>query len=442
MLTHLKLNNFKIWQTTEAMRLAPLTLLLGTNSSGKSSLIQSLLLIRQTVKGDDPTLDLNLGNPDAQDSVTLGRFKDLLCRNGVASPSNPANHVGIEFRWNNGGDTEDSTLFSARYRKGSAGSADLDYLRLGQDGQGFTVQRRKAGIYRLQLGSERRPIGQSADYRPQRSFSFAPAAIANLGKRGEALMPIGPALLDELSKIIYLGPVRQLAQRDYVWAGRMPAHIDDDGAKAVDALIASGVAIQRGKGRSKPEPLETALFNETIHWLKAMNLADGLVIRALGSSARYELLVENQGELSNLKDVGVGVSQVLPVIVAALFAQPGHIVIVEEPESHLHPLAQSQLAELFARVSRERNVQFILETHSEHLFRRMQTLMARGDISKTDCAMYFVEREGKQAKLRSLYVDDVGRIRNWPQFFFGDTLGETREQTELAIQRAKAVRAK
>ncbi|MER0434242.1 DUF3696 domain-containing protein, partial [Aeromonas caviae] len=75
MLMHLKLENFKIWRSTGPTRLAPITLLLGTNSSGKSSLIQSLLLIRQTVKGDDPNLDLNLGNPDADDSVTLGQFK-------------------------------------------------------------------------------------------------------------------------------------------------------------------------------------------------------------------------------------------------------------------------------------------------------------------------------------------------------------------------------
>jgi hypothetical protein len=167
------------------------------------------------------------------------------------------------------------------------------------------------------------------------------------------IKPIGPALLDELGRIIYLGPVRRLAQRDYVWAGRMPAHIGDDGAKAVDALIASGVARQSALKRKQALPAEAQLFEQTIHWLKAMNLADGLSIRALGRSARYELMIENDGQASNLKDVGVGVSQVLPVIVAALFAQPGHIVIVEEPESHLHPLAQSKLAELLAQVSKE-----------------------------------------------------------------------------------------
>jgi len=442
MLTHLKLENFKIWRSTGPVRLAPITLLLGTNSSGKSSLIQSLLLIRQTVNGDDPNLDLNLGNPDAEDSVTLGQFKDVLCRHGAATESTKSNQVGIEFRWSETGDAEGSTLFSARYRSGTAGSAELDYLRLGQDGQGFTVQRRKAGVYRLQLAGERSSLKQSADYRPERSFAFSAATLNKLGKRAEAIRPIGPALLNELGRIIYLGPVRRLAQRDYVWAGRMPAHIGDDGAKAIDALIASGVARQEALKRSRTPPAEAELFEQAIEWLREMKLADGLAVRALGRSARYELLIEQQGELSNIKDVGVGVSQVIPVIVATLFARPGHIVIIEEPESHLHPLAQSKLAELFSKVSLERGVQLVIETHSEHLFRRLQTLIARKDVTLKDAALYFVEKQGKEAKLRTLDLDDVGRIKNWPEFFFGDALGETREQTALAIQRAKELRAR
>lgn len=303
------------------------------------------------------------------------------------------------------------------------------------------MQRRKPGIYRLSLATQVKPLGQSADFRPERSFAFSAAMLNKLGADAELIKPIGPALLDELSRIIYLGPVRRLAQRDYVWAGRMPAHIGDDGSKAVDALIASGVARQLAKKRKQSLPEAAQLFEQTIHWLKVMNLADGLSIRALGGSARYELMIENDGQFSNLKDVGVGVSQVLPVIVAALFAQPGHIVIVEEPESHLHPLAQSKLAELFAHVSKERNVQFIVETHSEHLFRRLQTLIARGEVAPKRAAMYFVVRDGKHAHMLPLEVDDLGRVKNWPPRFFGDSLGETREQTALAIKRAKELRA-
>jgi len=442
MLTHLKLENFKIWRSTGPVRLAPITLLLGTNSSGKSSLIQSLLLIRQTVKGDDPGLDLNLGNPDAGDSVTLGQFKDVLCRHGAATESTASHQVGIEFRWSEMGNAPESALFSARYRKGQSGSAELEFLRLGKDGQGFSVQRRKPGIYRLTLGNQAKPLGQSPDFRPERSFAFSAATLNRLGKQAEAIRPIGPALLQELGRIIYLGPVRRLAQRDYVWAGRMPQHIGDDGAKAIDALIASGVAYQSAQKRKQAAPEEAQLFEQTIYWLKEMKLADGLSVRALGGSARHELLIGQNGEAVNIRDVGVGVSQVIPVVVAALFAKRGHIVIIEEPESHLHPLAQSMLAELFSQVCRKREVQFIIETHSEHLFRRMQTLIAKQQITPNDAAMYFVEREDKAARMRPLELDDLGRVKNWPEGFFGDALGETREQTALAIKRAKELRAR
>ena len=443
MLTHLKLENFKIWRSTGPVRLAPLTLLLGTNSSGKSSLIQSLLLLRQTVKGNDAGLDLNLGNPDAGDTVTMGQFLDLLCRHATTSYGTPSTRVGIEFRWvPQGSDASDTTMFSARYRKGSAGSAELDYLRLGQDGKGFTVLRRKPGIYRLLLGNRIRLVGQSADFRPERSFAFSAATLAKLGPLADEIRPVGPALLDELSRIIYLGPVRQLARRDYVWSGRMPAHIGDDGGRAVDVLIASGVAQQAKHPKSGSAEDAGRIFRDTEHWLRELEVAEGLQVRALGRSARYELLVKHRGAVVNLKDVGVGVSQVIPVVVAALFAKPGHVVIVEEPESHLHPLAQAKLAELLASVSAARGVQFIVETHSEHLFRRMQTLMARQQVHPSQAAMYFVEREGQAARLRELKLDELGRVANWPDKFFGDSLGETREQTALAIQRAKELRAK
>jgi hypothetical protein len=165
MLTHLKLENFKIWRSTGPIRLAPITLLLGTNSSGKSSLIQSLLLIRQTVKGDDPNLDLNLGNPDADDSVTLGQFKDLLCHHGAASESTSATQVGIEFRWSERGQTESSTLFSARYNKGQPVAPNWRFFGWGKTGKALACSVAKPGIYRLTLATQSQVIG------PKRRFS-------------------------------------------------------------------------------------------------------------------------------------------------------------------------------------------------------------------------------------------------------------------------------
>ena len=99
------------------------------------------------------------------------------------------------------------------------------------------------------------------------------------------------------------------------------------------------------------------------------------------------------------------------------------------------------LAELFVEVSKERNVQFIVESHSEHLFRRMQTLIARQRIKPQDAAMYFVVRDGSAARLRSLELDDFGRVKNWPESFFGDALGEAREQARLMFTRQQESQA-
>lgn len=437
MLTHLNLTNFKIWRSTGQMPLAPLTLVFGTNSSGKSSLIQSLLLLRQTVKGQDPNVDLNFGNPDTNDSVVLGQFSDVLCRHGAATEAVKAKQIGIEFGWRAADLGAGAGTFTARYVQGRGGSADLAYLRIGSAGYGFTAQLGKQGAYKLLPESARYWSKQSPAFKPQRSFAFSDAAAQALGPDAKRVLSVGPLLVQELARIIYLGPVRRLAQRDYVWNGRMPSFIGDDGGLAVDALIASGIAKQEAIKRGLPTPSTAKLFTATAEWLNCMGLADDLQVRQLGKSARYELLVLNDGQASNLKDVGVGVSQVLPVIVAALFAQRGSIVMVEEPESHLHPLAQTQLAEMLATVSRDRGVQFIVETHSEHLLRRMQTLVACETVKPDALRMYFVERDGKTAKLQPLEIDPFGAIRPWPEHFFGDSVGEAREQAKARAERMR-----
>lgn len=436
MLTHLKLENFKIWQSTGPIRLAPVTLLLGTNSSGKSSLIQSLLLIRQTMRCTDVNIDLYFGKHENNDSVVLGQFKDVLCRHGLANEVMSEKKIGIEFGWLSDS-SKRPTIFTARYRSGLYDGAEIEFLRLGPEGGGYIASRTKAFMYKLQVANEKASRGVNRFFRPEKSFSFSSQAILKLGDEGKRLGDLSAQLQSELGNIIYLGPIRKLARRDYTWSGRSPSHIDDDGAKAVDALITSGVVAKELSEKRVPSNPD-GLWNQTIFWLNQMKLATDLKVRRLGKSDRYEVLVVNGDDTSNLKDVGVGVSQVLPVIVAALFAKMGHIVIVEEPESHLHPLAQGELANLFSYVSQMRGVQFIVETHSEHLFRRMQTLIAKQQVKADWAAMYFVEREGKAAKLRELALDDYGRVKNWPDGFFGDALGETREQARLMFERQQA----
>jgi predicted ATPase len=430
MLTSLTLRNFKIWRSTGLVKLAPVSLLLGTNSSGKSSIIQSLLLIRQTVRGGDPNFALDFGSEAMNSSVWLGQFSDVL-NHGSADLSDKT--IGIEFSWRTEPTDASTWNYSATYKPNRYDAAEIHTLRIGQGENSFNVKRQTRGAYAFSVGGAKPTIRAKREFRPQNSFTFSAATFAEMDPDNESIIrSIGTELLDELSKIIYLGPVRQLACRQYHYSGITSTSIGDDGSKAIDVLISSGLS-------KKAE--ERELFENTKVWLQKMDLGDDIEIRRLGKSPLYEVWISKNGSKSNLKDVGVGVSQVLPVIIAALHAEPGHIVMVEEPESHLHPLAQSILAQLFAKESKERGIQFIAETHSEHLFRRMQTLLAEQEVMKSDCAMYFVENEDGAAKFRPLEVDDFGRIQNWPDKFFGDSLGETKRQTDLMLQRLKESRA-
>ena len=433
MLSHLQLTNFKAWKNTGQLDLAPLTLLFGTNSSGKSSIIQSMLLLRQTMRSANPNVDLNFGRPDAGDSAVLGVFTDVLCQHAEATGVVKAKQIGLELGWRSSPGSDEAGSFTAVYEEASGGSAALVSLRLGRGLEGFSVQRAKHGNYKLFVTNRVRAIGASPAFRPRQSFALSSAATTELGDRAASVAAAGQSMVDELGRVTYLGPVRRLAQRDYVWSGHRPAAIGDDGAGAVDALLTSCVARAAARRRGLTTSAAGQLADDVGRWLSAMGLADGLEAVRLGHSARYELHVLANGSKSNLKDVGVGVSQVLPVIVAALFAQPGDIVIVEEPESHLHPMAQTQLAELFIQASQDRGVQFIIESHSEHLLLRLQRRVAERRLHAAAVAMYFLKKRDGRAHIERLQMNEAGDISNWPENFFGDDMTEIAARTVAAL---------
>ncbi len=429
MFTRLKLSNFKAWQDTGDIDLKPVTMLLGTNSSGKSSLIQSLLLLKQTIQSPDRSIHLNLGGDEINDLFNFGDFDNILHQGFVGTREFS---LSFDFqslapaRVNHG-------EFSSSYRQNSAGGVVIQDWLVKTDNRQFRSIRRERGAYSIMVDDESQPRDKGRHLLPERSVSLSAEAIVMLGQDGNLLEDLSLSIRRELENIVYLGPLRRKPERDYVWNKSKPGELGSDGHRAIDVLLAS--TLMRGEDQNR-------IIEGVSRWLVRMKVADKLEVKQLGRSTRYELVVHRDGVEANLRDVGIGISQVLPVLTIAYFAPRGSTIMLEEPEIHLHPLAQSVLAELFVEVSKERNVQFIIETHSEHLFRRMQTLIARQQITTNEAAMYFVEREGKAANMRVLELDDFGRVKNWPEGFFGDALGETREQTALVIKRAKELRSR
>lgn len=139
MFTRLRLVNFKAWRDTDDLALKPVTMLLGTNSSGKSSLIQALLLLKQTVQSPDRTVHLNLGGDEVNDLFNFGSFDDVL-NQATASPRQFS--IAFDFmrddheRIKQGG-------FECSYGQTSSGSVAVQTLKLQTDSRRFQAVRRE-----------------------------------------------------------------------------------------------------------------------------------------------------------------------------------------------------------------------------------------------------------------------------------------------------------
>ena len=107
---------------------------------------------------------------------------------------------------------------------------------------------------------------------------------------------------------------------------------------------------------------------------------------------------------------------------------------MEQPEIHLHPSIQSGLADVMVEVAETRQVQIIVESHSEHLLRRFQRHVADETVKSSDVKLYFVTNHG-EAELNDLRLNELGAIENWPDHFFGNEMGEIAAISKASLNR-------
>ncbi|HYO65759.1 MAG TPA: DUF3696 domain-containing protein, partial [Archangium sp.] len=236
-----------------------------------------------------------------------------------------------------------------------------------------------------------------------------------------------------------LGPLRELPARYYSWSGEATEGVGIRGERSVEALLAG---MERTLRRGDGAPVR---FGALIaDWLVRMQLLDSFEVKRIAPSRRdYEVLVRSRGgaETVNLIDVGFGISQILPVLVQAFYVERESTILLEQPELHLHPSAQSSLADLFidAIQMREdalpRNIQFLVESHSEHFLRRLQRRIAEGVLTPDQTALYFCKPGPEGSTLEELKLDEFGNISNWPENFFGDEVGDLAAMAKAAMKR-------
>ena len=138
------------------------------------------------------------------------------------------------------------------------------------------------------------------------------------------------------------------------------------------------------------------------------------------SGGRFELRIKTnkQGILSSLTDVGFGISQFLPIIVADLQLSNNSVLTMSQPEIHLHPKIQASLGDYISRQIKLKSKQYIIETHSEYLLNRMRLQIVKGNISSEDVAVYYLNNSENGTRIHNITFTKDGKILNAPKDFF------------------------
>ena len=457
MIRKLRIQNFKGWQDTERIDLAPLTVLFGTNSSGKSSIGHFLMMLKQSAASSDRKTIFYSGNDDS--IVDVGLPKDYFYKGDLKSG------LKYYYQW-------DSSAFIIKLSNKKKEKIDFVSItfesEVAENEQNGSIEIKKMN-YSVDSSMGIFSIGMERSAKPQsniRAYNVVEenyGLVRNLGRAWGCPAPIkfygfpdeavayyqNAEILQELnlqqellfSNIYYLGPLRKKASRLYVWDGSYPESVGSDGSQVVPAYLAA-VKEDNGDINFKPKGKTFTFENIIAMMLKKMGLVSDFKVESIAENRKeydVKVKVKDYSEWTDILDVGTGISQVLPVIVELFYAPNGSTIIMEQPELHLHPSAQAGLADVIIEAihsrknGQNRNIQLIIETHSEHFLRRLQRRIAEGALSQEEFKAYFANNENEKAVLEPLQVNLFGDISNWPKEFFGDISGDIFAQTKAAL---------
>ncbi len=236
-----------------------------------------------------------------------------------------------------------------------------------------------------------------------------------------------------LGRLIHLPGLRGNPERAYPVTAVGPTF-----PGTFEKYVASVISQWQAKGNSeKLEQLSQDLENLGLTWkVRAKSINDTQVELQVGRLAHA--VRGGAQDLVNIADIGLGVSQTLPVLVALRMANPGQLVYLEQPEIHLHPRAQSALAQVLAEAA-NRGVRVVVETHSNLLLLGVQALVAEGQLASENVKLHwFTRRDDGSTKIASADLDTTGAFGNWPEDFADVALEAESRYLDAAEEAAEA----
>jgi len=242
--------------------------------------------------------------------------------------------------------------------------------------------------------------------------------------------------------IRYLGPLRDEPKAIYpLSSGTDPFDVGLKGENTAAVLDLHKIRPIRlippaafARAAVSVEPVTRTLQAAVTEWLRYLGVADSVESRDRGKLGHELKVTINEGaNEQDLTHVGVGVSQVLPILVMCLIADRDNVLLFEQPELHLHPKVQTLLGDFFLSMALM-DKQCLIETHSEYLVNRLRFRAAAANADEVTKRMtvYFVEKKNNRSEFRPVVVNEFGAIPDWPDGFFD----QSQDEAELIIREA------
>ena len=529
MLTGIGLRNFKAFgNEMQEAPLSKITLIYGPNSGGKSSIIQALLLLKQSLKQDYWRIRRNSdywevrGLLDKRHLVTNGEILDLGNFQSLRHKHEDSRHLGIRLKYRdlrlgtNSAENDVLLTFSdfmglarlleIRYRIAPCNDAEALFdARLDAGGDGTTsfyngqpVHARKAAFRILGVTNQKDSHLTMTEFLPILCFPELKHAreegvrkLGHMEREGRHLLEIqhgvwaiedaqGLAhtseadgnleqalqLLDlspdetlaltpenipadyerHLHSVNYLAPLRSAPERLY----RLSSENDNyAGITGIQGEFSANVLYHSKEVRDAVNDWFGQL--EIPYELDVVKLGETSLSGEYITIALYLLDKERNRIMDNggkevavtLADVGYGINQILPVIIEGIASQEGSILCVEQPEIHLHPRLQANIADLMIDAIADepgKRKQWIVETHSELLITRIQRRIREGKIKSEDISVLYVDPDDEYSEgsaIIKLRLDENGDFKDhWPHGFFDEAFNELMAEPEQQMRPA------
>ena len=400
-ITKIAVSGFKSLAKECAIDIRPLTILAGANSSGKSSIMQPLLMLKQTLEAPYDPGPLLIEGPNVQFTLAEQFLSKL-----IGEERSDCFQIRIE--------TRDSEFFSSVrtiFKKGQSGIELVEMTDKSGSVAHPSWRPKHITLYPEMPFEEIRALAdQGLIFKASNAVRRSRCFLYLEHPRGYVSVPAAASLHHHILNSIHLPGLRGNPERTYTSASTGPQY-----PGTFENYAASVIHEWQETTDERLGTLADAFY--------ALGLTGQIATKKIDDTridVQVSLLPQRgkgKTDMISIADVGFGVSQVLPVLVALIVADPGRLVYLEQPELDLHPRAQVALARVLADAAK-RGIRVVAETHSSLLLLAVQTLVAEGDLpSELVKLHWFTRGENGATTIDTADLDETGAYGDWPEDF-------------------------